>query len=222
MNPIRFEPHQLAELEQLGVVPEAINQLETEALPLAQEFLERQPAHTDVRDELQAVADALAAARHAVERLLNAKRAVPHLIAARSRIAGGGRRNMTGGMRLAETSQSLATAIEVVAAALGTVPDKARRHPSASAMPIKYLHMALQRGSIMAGHDPLVPALKPSSSVTSAFRRVIGICYEAIGEPSTDPERAIKAHVKNWRAQQDYAERLRLGQNPPEKSEVLS
>jgi len=200
MNPIRFEPHHLAELKQLGVVPEAINLLEVEALPAAQYVLEREPAHAEVRGELQAVADALEAARHAIERLLDAKPEVPHLRAARSRIAGGGRRNMMGGMRLNETSQSLATSIDVLAAALATLPDKPLRRKSASSLPIEHIHRAL---------------LKPSSSVTSGFRRVVGICYDAIGFPTDDPERAIRAYVKSWRALQDYILQTGFGTEPP-------
>ena len=219
MQPIRFEPHQRAELEQLGVVPEAIKLLEFEALPLAQAILEQEPAHADVRGELQAVADALQAARQAVERLLNAKRAVPHLMAARSRIAGGGHRNMMGGMRLDETSQSLATSIDVLAQALATLPDKPLRRQSASSLPIDHIHRALRVGSVMArlapGAEPPFPEVSPSSSVTSAFRRVVGICYEAIGAPSTDPERAIKAFVKDWRKLQELVKRIGFGTEPP-------
>ena len=215
MNPIRFEPHHLAELKQLGVVPEAINLLEVEALPAARGVLEHEPAHADVRGELQAVADALEAARHAIERLLNAKPEVAHLRAARSRIAGGGRRNMMGGMRLDETSQSLTTSIDVLAAALATVPKDALRRQSATSLPIKHIHRALQVGSVHAGFDPLVPNLKPSSSITSGFRRVVGICYDAIGFPTDDPERAIRAYVKSWRALQAYIPQTGFGTEPP-------
>lgn len=35
-----------------------------------------------------------------------------------------------------------------------------------------------------------------SSGATSTFRQIVGICYEALGAPVPDPERAIKAFVK--------------------------
>lgn len=212
MAPIRFASHQSAELLKLGLAQEAIDRIEVEGLPLAKAALEREPPRADVRDELQAVAEALSKARRAVERLLNATAAVPHLKAARLKIAGGGRRYQMGGMRLDETSKSLATAIDVVSEAISRLPPEPMRHQSADPLPIKFIHSALQFGSIMAGLGPLLPRLlKPSSSPTSAFRRMVGICYEAIDAPSTDPERAIKAYVKQWRALQDHIERTGLG-----------
>ena len=80
---------------------------------------------------------------------------------------------------------------------------------------IKLIHNALQFGSIIAGLEPLNPNLKPSSSPASPFRRLMGICYEAINAPTNDPERAIKAYVKRWRALQEYIDRKGFGTEPP-------
>jgi len=211
MAPIRFDPHHRDELLKMGLAPEAIVQIELEGLPPARYYLEREPPRADVRDELQSVCDALAAARSAIERLLDATAAVPHLNAARMRISGGGRRHAMGGMRLDETSKSLQTAVGVVADALAALPADPVRHQSADPYPIKLIHRALQFGLIMAGLEPLDPRLKPSSSPTSPFRRMVGICYEAIGAPAADPERAIKAYVKRWRSLQDHIERTGFG-----------
>lgn len=215
MLPIRFNPHHRDELLKLGLVPEAITQIELEGLPLAKNFLEREPPRADVRDELESVRDALDAARGAIERLLGATDAVPHLNAARLRIPGGGRRHVMGGLRLSETSASLATAAGVVAEALSNLPSEPVRHQSADPMPINLIHRAMQFGTLMATGEPLDPRLKPSSSPTSPFRRMVGICYEAIGEPTADPERAIKGFVKQWRSLQEHIERTRFGTEPP-------
>lgn len=215
MIPIRFKKHHREELLEMGLTPQAIEQIEVEGLPLAMAVLEREPRRAEVRGELQVLSDALTEARTAVERLLNATATVPHLNAARLKIAGGGRRNVMGGMRLNETSRSLATAVEVVSEALKKLPDDPVRHLSASPLPIKLIHRALQFGSIIAGLEPLNPNLKPSSSPGSPFRRMVGICYETINAPTIDPERAIKAYVSRWRALQEYIDRKGFGTEPP-------
>ena len=214
MIPIRFKKRHREELLEMGLTPQAIEQIEVEGLPLAMAVLEREPRRAEVRGELQSLSDALTEARTAVERLLNATATVPHLNAARLKIAGGGRRNVMGGMRLNETSQSLATAAEVVAEALKKLPDEPVRHLSADPLPIKLIHRALQFGSIIAGLEPLNPNLKPSSSPASPFRRLMGICYEAINAPTNDPERALKAYVSKWRALQEHIDRTGFGTEP--------
>ena len=214
MSPIRFKEHHREELLKLGLTPQAIEQIEMEGLPPALAILEREPPRAEVRGELHSLSDALTEARTAVERLLNATATVPHLNAARLKIAGGGRRNVMGGMRLNETSQSLATAVDVVEAALEKLPDEPVRHLSADPLPIKLIHRALQFGSIIAGLEPLNPNLKPSSSPGSPFRRMVGICYETINAPTIDPERAIKAYVSRWRAVQEYIGRTGFGTEP--------
>jgi len=222
MTPIRFNPNQRAELLRLGLVPECVDQIEQEGLPQAKLFLEREPPRADVRAELQGLRDALGEAREAIERLLEAKDTVPHLYAARRKIYGGGQRHMMGGLRLDETSKSLQTAVGVVSEALDRLPPEPVRHQSADPFPIERIHSAVQLGLIRALREPQDPHLRPSNSPTSAFRRIVGVCYEAIGAPTSDPERAIKAYVKEWRALAAHIERLRAAQNPLGNSDVLS
>lgn len=166
---------------------------------MAQYVLTREPPRGDVLNELRAVEKAIDEARNGIERLLNATAAAPHRLAARSQISGGGRRHAMGGMRLNETSKSLAMAKEVIGEAIAGIPTEPARHRQASAFPIKVIYSAVQVGFILAGQEPVPPGLKPSVSPTSNFRRLIGICYEAIDAPTADPERAIKAYVKQWR-----------------------
>lgn len=50
-------------------------------------------------------------------------------------------------------------------------------------------------------------AVKRSSSPGSAYREIMGICYEAARHPTADPERAIKAflrHEKEWLKRIDW------------------
>ena len=214
MEFIRFNPVQRAELLRLGLLDSVIDHVETDGLPLGQYRLTREPRRGDVLDELRTVGKAIAEARTVIERLLNATRAVPHLWAARRQIPGGGRRHVMGGMRLNETSKSLATAQEVIGEAIAGIPSQPVRHRDASDFPIKAIYSAVQTGFAMAGQDPGAPGLKPSASPTSKFRRLIGICYAAIGAPTDDPDRAIKAYVKEWRKLDKYMATLNAAQDP--------
>lgn len=222
MEPIRFNTDQRAELLRLRLLDSVIDHLESDGLPLAQYRLTREPPRGDVLDELRAVGKTINEARIEIERLLNATRAVPHLWTARSQISGGGRRHVMGGIVLNQTSKSLATALAVIDEAIAAIPTKPVRHHDASDFPIKAIYSAVQRGFVMAGQEPVAPGLKPSASPTSKFRRLIGICYEAIGAPTDDPERAIKAYVKEWRKLDKYMATLNAAQNAPEEPDVLS
>jgi hypothetical protein len=199
--PIRFTVQQRKELKGLGVPIEAIDAIELEALPWSQAvFLRQEPRRAEVLAELQAVRAALIVARDAVERLLDAPPSVPHLKAARSKIVGGGLRHAQDGIALDHTSAGLAESIGVIDRAIASVPPGPTRHRSASTMAIERIHDALQQASIFMGSDPHPPGLEPSTSPTSAFRNMIGICYAAMGVPNPDPERALKAYLKQWRA----------------------
>lgn len=198
-----------------GLPAVTILELETETLPWAHRALSRDPPRRDVLDELRLVEKALSQARSAVERLLDAPKSVPHLHAARSYVEGGGHRHMSGGMRLNETSKSLAVAVKVVADAIEKVPRLPVRHQVADPFPIDRIYMAVQHGFVFPDGNEVPPKLRPSTSPTSAFRRMIGVCYEAMAVPNADPERAIKAYSKGWRELVKLTDRLGSGTEPP-------
>jgi hypothetical protein len=85
------------------------------------------------------------------------------------------------------------------------------------AVQIDRINSAADFGSIVAGLTPLSRRLKPSASPTSKFRKWIGICYEAMDQPSTDPVRGIKAFVKEWQAMGQLHKRLTGSTEPPWK-----
>lgn len=198
----------------LGVVAEAIDRIEVEAMPQASVMLKRRLPKTDTLDELSSVATALDWARGAIERLLDASAASPHRLAARKLIPGGGHRQKMGGITLDQASKSLAVALEVVYEAIARLPTGPVRHQAANPYPIELIHRAMQLGSMLSGAEPVPARLKPSVSPTSAFRRVVGICYEAMNEPTADPERALKAFVKGWREESKQMEQQTRGTEP--------
>jgi hypothetical protein len=67
---------------------------------------------------------------------------------------------------------------------------------------VRRIEKALLNGFVKrySNKDPSKPLppypFKPSSSPGSCFREIVGICYEAMGQKYTDPERAIKKHIK--------------------------
>lgn len=206
MEPIRFQPHHRAELVRLGLQSETIERLERPVLNWASRYLVREPPNKAVLKVLNRLAAALTSAHGAVEGILDHSIRSPALEAARRYFVSGGRRHDRDGMRLDEASKSLATAIEVVAVAVKKVPTDAARHRSADPYPVELIHKALMHPT-KAG--PAASAkLRPSVSPTSAFRQIVGICYEAIGAPNTDPERPIRAYMKQWRELEKYAATL--------------
>lgn len=201
MHRVLFKAHQRDELLSLGVESIAIECIEVEALPIARQFLRRPPPKNEVLGELRDLQRTLTKAHGAIERLLNATAAVPHLKAAQAWLTAGQGRHAMGGLRLNETSKSLSVAIDVVVTGIAQVPPGPLRHRSADPYVVELIHDALQHGSIAATGDPMSHGLRPSASPRSGFRRMIGICYEAIvAKDDADPERALKAYMKKWRA----------------------
>lgn len=204
MHRVPFSKHQRDELQSLGVCATAIDCIEVEALPTARLFLKRPPRKNDVRAELHDLHKALAGAHDAIERLLNATHAVPHLKAAAAVLTAAQGRHIMGGIRLNEASKALAVSIKLVSDGLEQMPPGPLRHRSADPFPVELIHDALQKGEFSETGDVESLGIWPSASPTSPFRRLIGICYEAIGAQHADPERAVKAYVKTWSALHKY------------------
>ncbi|MGH8470726.1 MAG: hypothetical protein ACREVY_17700 [Gammaproteobacteria bacterium] len=78
-------------------------------------------------------------------------------------------------------------------------------------------HCIVHDGDDWSGTGAATPPfeIKPSSSPESQFRNIVAICYEAMtGEPSADPERAIKAFVKRHKEQ--------MGRQMPQENDLAS
>jgi hypothetical protein len=204
MDLIRFEPHQRDELLRLGVTLDAIERLERPVLSWASRYLAKEPPRGAVLRELKGIADAVASAHSAIEGILDDSDPNPDRAAARWYFAGTLKRYKSDGLRLGETSKSLSLALDLVNAAIARVPPGPLRHKSADPYPIEQIHKALL-GHADASDDR---QFRPSVSPTSKFRQVVGICYEAIGASSNDPERAIKAYLLQWKEQVKYAATL--------------
>lgn len=204
MHRVPFNPHQRRELAALGLTDKMMEHIEIGALTTAREMLKRPPRNEDVRGELLQLQKKLTEARDAIERMFEAPKEFAPLRYARSMLTAGQGRHVMGGIRLNESSKSLAAAIEVVEAGIAKVPAKPLRHRSADPYPVELIHDALQMGVLAERGEPDPDFMWPSASPTSPFRQMIGICYEAIDAPHADPERAIKAYLKKWTALHRY------------------
>lgn len=218
MHRIPFNDYQRDELLALGITSNAIDCIEIDALPFAHRFLvERQPPKNDVLNELHDLLKTLTESHGAIERLLNATSSVPPLKAAQAHLNAGPEGIAMGRLDLKATSKSLSTAIELTATAIDHVPPGPLRHRLADPYPIEVIFNAVQDGSFFVSGDPTSHGLWPSASPTSGFRRMIGLCYEAINAENVDPERALRAYLKKWNALVRHHESLGIRTERPPK-----
>lgn len=211
---LRFTPAQRAALQAVAVPSIAIKLLEVQGLPAIRRHLEPPPRMEDVRAELRKTQAAILAAHEAIERLFNPPDSLPHVKGAARALTEGGARYRYGGIPLNRASEALVPAGQVIASAIARLPKLPTRHKAASPGPVDMIERLLQQGCQLAGLPAVsvrgglpqqvtfMPHLKPSASPTSAFRQVVGICYERAGFANTDPERAIRAFIRRNRAGQ--------------------
>lgn len=220
MNPLCFGDDRCAELQALGLVAEAISELESEALPGLRELLTRPPALNDIRGEVRTMGMALARAHRAVSAVLNAKKTAPHRYEARLLLTPGGAARPRG-RELIELQQRLSEVGAHVDAVLKELPKAPTRHKSGGAAPIDLICTSMQRGFAMRGLA--LPAhLRPSASQARSFWHVVVTCYSAAGFPGADPERAIRAYMRDWRKLQRLSQAIAQGQNVKNVTDVLS
>jgi len=218
MHRIPFKNYQRDELLALGITSKAIECIEIDALPFARRFLvERPPPKNDVLNELRDLQKTLTDSRSAIERLLNATSSVPQLKEAQALLNAGQEGIALGRLDLNATSRSLSTAVELIATAIAQVPPGPLRHRLADPYPIEVIFNSVQEGSLFESGDPMSHGLWPSASPTSGFRRMIGLCYEAINAKNVDPERALRAYVQKWNALVRHHESLGISTERPRK-----
>ncbi len=221
----RFVPEHRIQLKKLGLIEAQIDALESK-LPLCRAILSHASPLQDVRDKLETLSRALESAQNAMSILLNA---TPLALATHEAlqwlIEADEDGDIEGAMRAVALAQS------VVQRAQESLPQGQRRH-RADILPVRLIAEALLSGFIRG--TPPVPCidmvlspefikenpnyvayvlppftLKQSSSSESAFRKIVGICYEAMSQKNTDPERAIKAFLA-WRKNTTTAQRKKI------------
>lgn len=219
----RFTDQQRAELASLGLLTQQIDSLEDDALRLGAFALRNEdqaPTRADVIAEFDKIADALEAARRALSALEAARDDVPaHTARVKVRrhieLASYGMGAGIGDEGLChEVLYQVAALRAIVRRAKAVVPKGPTRHKTAAPYPVSLIEQALLKGWIAAHHDQPRPALNcPASKALKApFRRVVQLCYEAMGRPNEDPDRAINGFM-TWKRKQ-VQNTLELGDVP--------
>ncbi len=202
-----FSPSQRDELKRLGVDAEQLKRLQL-ALRIIKAYTAAPATLCDVRNPL----DDLTKAAARTAKLLNSLSQAPVHDDAMTEAKG---RLMLAiyevvpdfsELTLAQLQSAACLIRDAASHALQEIPRQQSRHKSAHVYPIKYIDDALLLGFTASqnankeGPWPPYP-FKPSASPTSKFRQIVGVCYEAAGAPSNDPERAIKSYMRVRRSE---------------------
>ncbi len=208
-----FSREQVSDLQRLGVTAEQLAELRR-ILPTCRANIRAPSAPmSDVRDELTGLHKAVQNAANALRRWESARVRTPALAEARARVLEASLDMDENGTATGDAADAAHLAVIVIAEALARLP-KEQRRPQASLLPVYWIHEALLRGwgrthyPVRRGEGskddeggPIPPyPHSPSSGVTSRFRMIVCMCYDAaLGARDSDPDRAIKAFMR-WRA----------------------
>jgi hypothetical protein len=116
-----------------------------------------------------------------------------------------------------DDAQNAETEIKKVLQSLSWAMDdlpKEQRRQRVNPEAVRHVHDALLKGWAAAhAGNPMPPfPFKPSRHPSSDFRRIVGICFAAVtGNEGADPERAIKAFIRQEReaARRRHSQRAR-------------
>ncbi len=204
-----FSRDQRADLMRMGLCDVEINELEI-YLPLCRAWLGRPPKLQDVRDAIESLHSAMKKAHGAMTNLRTATPLMEAKFEALVRL-----QLVDEDGEIDRAMQALEIACSVVQRTQKSLTTKQRRHRTADIAPVRLIDKALLQGFIkrpstnstdsktgQRQSNPVRPyTLRRSYSPKSKYRKIMGICYEAIGQES-DPVRAIKAFIA-WRRRTD-------------------
>lgn len=190
-----FSQTQRVRLTKLGVSAAQIGALER-ALPLARALLTPQARMRDVREVLRLLQIDI---RNTLDRISALGKGAADRREAMARIV-----MLDENHVLQRCVQSLEEAEDLVRTALSGLGGQ-RRSGAAAITPIAVIERALVIGDVAELNHASSGEKRRStsrarrfmlsSSPGSHYRDVVGICYEAMGQANTDPERALKAFV---------------------------
>jgi hypothetical protein len=201
----KFDEKQRDELVRRGLCAEQIAAIE-EILPTAAALIEQPARMGHVRERLTELSTQIAASCQAVTNLLDAGRStLPDSREALfwAQIADFNLHRNTDTRTLHNAVAALNLARTVIDRAITELPREQRRSRQASPAAVALIDRALLDGLVKAG--AVRDMLKRSSSPGSAYRDIIGICYQAMGQSTHDPERAIRAFIALKKSQNAQA-----------------
>lgn len=218
MGDFRFTPEQRKQLAEDEVSPKQIEKLEGRACLIGRAWLRKSPPRAKVSKRISALGKHLRAARLALEGILAGN--APECRAAEGFL---GQAVSKLGKEAKLPDPSSLEALERICEDALTMLPKQTWHREADPRIIQWIYEDLVAGhgaeycSLGVGDDwsatgPDIPpfTIKPSSSPGGPFRKIVSVCYEAMtGDRDADPERAIKAFIKQRAEQIEQREKQR-------------
>jgi hypothetical protein len=206
---LQFDANQRRALRRLDLLDEQIRQLETVALPLCAASFRPLPGLNEVRDELDMVTEAVRRADLTLKAVINARQAhFPVRFEVRQWIAlTAYDQDKAPAVLISETSTSLSQMLELLRSTRSSLPREQRRSTAGDWRPVAFIAQALLEGFIRHHNPPPLPPyeIEVSKGAKSPFRRIVEVCYEAAGHPSTNAEKAIRAYQARKRRPGDVA-----------------
>lgn len=189
---IRFSDDQHQHLEELGLTPRQIAELENMACPVGKLFLAKPERVADMRDGLAKIRREMGQGQTSLGEMLKGKMTGARKVALLMLCDAAVRR---GGYQMIERAPIPQNQLsKIFAEARAALPKQSRQR--ATPRPVQLIWQAI----IGAHERPQPNRIHLSWSPGSAFREIVGICYEAMtGKRDVDPERAIKAFVRGKR-----------------------
>jgi hypothetical protein len=223
MGEFRFTPEQRERLAQFRVSPKQIEMLEGHACLVGRAWLRKSPPRTAVSNRITALGEHLRAAHVIAEEILAGN--TPECRVAEGFLSEAVCRS---GKEVELLDAARLEALARICDGALTILPKQTRHRDADPRPIQGIYEDLIRGHgtehyilgdgddrPATGTHPPPFTIKPSSSQGSQFRNIVSVCYEAMtDDPDADPERAIKAFIKQRKE--------RMGHQVSEKDDLVS
>lgn len=216
-QPLRFSPQQRRRLLELGLLDTQIDEVQRSALPAASAAIAGDPALQDVRDEFQALLDAMGSAQEAMSKLLRLDVSTPARAKVFQLIELADFEMQGDGSIIEKALYPLTAARATARRARNALTEEQSRPNGASFYPVQQIDEALWQG-FRKHHSMKLPSekavgqslptynVKRSSSETSAYWEIMAICYEAIGREKQNLERPIKAYL-TWCKKHDQPQR---------------
>ena len=190
---LRFTKDQRIRLKELKVNDLQISEIEEKVLIAARHHIRKLPTLTDVRDEFGKLNKALNDAQDTMSELLRAD--ADEEISAKGevfeRILREDFKMQGDGEFFEKTLRGIAVVKAIAVRARKKLPTEQRRKNEASPFPVQLIADALIR------NNENNQTIRPSSSPTSQFFKIVEICYEKIKgkDKNQDPSRAIRAYL---------------------------
>jgi hypothetical protein len=202
----RFAPDQVDSLRRHSLTDVQIVEL-SRALLGCQVSIAPFVPMAQVREELTSLRLSLETSLKALRHLMRTDSGAAFEAHLRMQVARADHTTPIDGQRLDDDARHAAgattTMLEAVGWALAGLPVDQRRRRSASPEPVRKIHDALLKGWVARHRGGFMPPFpfKPSSNSTSDFYEIVATCYAAFTKNrDSDPERAIKAYIRENKA----------------------